>query len=69
VTYLNHDHRKREDICFLAMRPLTQDLWRGPSCRVTALTRGTLYGIQGFSDRREAKIRNACMAGVVHKYV
>ena len=36
---------------------------------MTTLTRGALHGIQAFSHSSETKIRNACMPGVVYKYV
>jgi hypothetical protein len=37
ATYLNHDHRESENIRFLAMCPLVQDLWRSPPRSVTVL--------------------------------
>jgi hypothetical protein len=69
TAYLNHDHRESENIRFPAMRPLVQDLWRGPPHSVTMLMRGTLYGVWVLSDRSEAKVRETCMIRVVHKDV
>jgi hypothetical protein len=69
VTCLDHDHRERENIRFLAMCPPVQNLWCSPSRGVTMLMRDTLYGVQVSSDRSEAKVRETCMTGVVHKDV
>ena len=69
VTYLNHDHSKSENIRFFAIRPLVQDLWRSPPRGISMSTRGAPHGIQVASDRSEAKIRQTCMTGVVHKDV
>ena len=67
VTYLDHDHRERENVGFLAAWPLVQDLWRSPSRGVTILTRCTPYGIQVQSHLGEAEIRDACMTRVIHE--
>jgi hypothetical protein len=67
TTYLNHDHRESENVRFLAMYPLVQNLWRSPPRTVTMLTRGTPYRIWVLSDCGEAKIRETRMARVVHK--
>ena len=67
--YLNHDHRERENVRFLAICPTLQDLWCSPPRSVATLTRGTLDRIQVLSDCSEAEIRNACIAGVVHQDV
>jgi hypothetical protein len=54
TTYLDHDHRERENVRFLAICPLLdKDLWSSPSRGVTS----------------KAKIRDACTAGVIHKNV
>ena len=69
ATCLNHDHRKREGVRFLAICFPAQDLWRSPSHGVTVVTRGTPHGIQVLSDRSKAKIRDPRMTEVVHKDV
>ena len=69
MTYLDHNHRKRENIRFLATYPLVQDLWCSPSRGVTTLTRGAPRGIQILGYCGEAKIRNTCITRVVHKDV
>jgi hypothetical protein len=65
--YLDHDHREGENVRFLAVCPLAQDLWCSPPCSVAMLTRGALYGVQVPSDRSEAKIRQARVTGIIHK--
>jgi len=67
VTYLDHDHRERKNVRFLARRPRAQHLWRSPSRGVALLKRGALDGFQVLSYRSEAKIRDACVTRVVHK--
>ena len=67
MTYLDHNHRKRENIRFLATYPLVQDLWCSPSRGVTVMMRGALCGIQVLSYHSEAEIRDARMTGVIHK--
>ena len=69
MAYLNHDHCKSENVRFLAIGPLVQDLWSSPPRGVTMLTRRTTCGIQVLGDRGEAKIRETRMAGVIHKDV
>ena len=53
ITYLDHEHRKGENIRFFAMWPFVQDLWRSPSRGVNVLTRDTLSGPS------QAKLRGA----------
>jgi len=68
--YLNHDHRESKDVRSLAICPLSvQDLWRGPSRGVTKFIQVALHGILIFNNCSMAKIRDACMTGVVHKDV
>jgi len=68
VTYLDHDHRERENIRFFATFPLFgQDLWRSPPRGMSLILCGTLLGTCVFSDRGEAKIRDACVTTVVHE--
>jgi len=67
MTHLDHDHREGENVCFLAIIPLPQDLWRGPSRGVAVVTRGGPHGVQVLSDRGEAEIRNSRMTRAVHK--
>ena len=69
MTYLDHDHRERENIRFLGTWPFIQDLWRSPPRGVPMVMRSTSYGIQVLSDCSEAKIHNARVTGVVHKDV
>ena len=67
--HLDHDHRKSENVRFLAMCPLVYDLWHSPSQGVTMLTRGTLHGIQVLSDCSETKIHDMRSAGVIYEDV
>ena len=68
MTYLDHDHRKRENIRFFAVRPLlVQDLWRSPSCGETLIARATPYEIEVLSDQSKPKICDPCMASGVDK--
>ena len=70
MMYLNHDHRESKYVRFLAICPLSgQNLWRAPSWGVTKFIRVALHGILVFDDCSMAKIRDACMTGVVHKDV
>ena len=68
TTYLDHDHRKGEDVRFLARWLPVQDLWRGPP-RGVAMPRGALHGIRVLGDLGLAKVRDARMPGVVDKNV
>lgn len=63
VTYLDHDHRKREDVRFLAKRPLVQHLRRGPWHSMSMLMRDAL------SDPSQAKIHDAGVTRVVDEDV
>jgi len=66
--YLDHDHRERENVCFLAVCSLLgQDFWGSPSCGVTLTFRGDSHGIQLLSDRRETKIGDSCVASVIYE--
>ena len=67
MTYFDHDHRKSKNVRFLAISPPIQDLWCSPSRGVSTLKRDALDGVYVMSDCDEAKIRDACMAGVVQK--
>ena len=59
ATNLNCDHRKRENIRFLAIcPPIIQDLWCNPSYRIRVL-----------SDHGETKVGDPCATGGVHKDV
>jgi len=69
MTYLDHDHGKRENVRFHTTFPPKQDLRRGPPRGLTTLMRDGPYGIQVLSYGGEAKIRDACMTRVVHKDV
>ena len=69
MAYLDHDHREGEDVRFLAIFPLDQHLWRGPSHGQAVLARNTLYGVRVFGNLREAKIRDPYVARVFHKDV
>lgn len=69
ATYLGHNHRKGENICFLAIRSLIQHLWRSPLCGVAKLTRGLPHGIQVLSDRSDAEICDIWIAEVVYENV
>ena len=68
VTYLNRYHCKRENIRFLAVRPLfAQDLWCSPSCSMTMITGGASNRIEVLSDCSKTKIRDPCVASGIHK--
>ena len=68
VSYLDHDHRERENVRFLAVSSLLlQYLWRGPSRGMTLIIRGASDGIQVLGDRSKAKTRDPCMVGVIHE--
>jgi len=69
MTCLDHDHRERENVRFLAGFTPVQDLWRSPSRGVSMLTRGGPHGIHVLSDRSQTKICNSRSTGVVHKDV
>ena len=69
MTHLNHDHREGKNVRFLAICPLIQELRRSPSHSVSVLTWGTSDGVQVLSDCSEAEVRDACIAGAVHKDV
>ena len=67
-TDLDRDHRKCEDVPFLAVcPPLVQDLRCNPSSTVTVLSFGAPDRIQVLSDHDETKVRDPRMAGGVHK--
>jgi len=68
ATYLDHDHRERENIRFFAVCPLLgQDLRRSPSRGVPLIIRRTSHRIQILRDRGEAKVRDPRAAGGIHK--
>ena len=68
ATYLDHDHRERENVRLLAMFPfLFQDLWCSPSRSVALTTRGAPYRIQILSDPSKTKIRDPRAARGIHK--
>ena len=67
MTHLDHDHRKRENVCLLAVFILDQHLWRSPSHGAAILIRSAPYGIWAPGDLREAKIRDVCVAGVFYE--
>lgn len=57
MAYLDHDHRKRENIRFFAIRPLiVQDLRRGPSRSMNVITKAASHGIQVLSDGSKTEI-------------
>ena len=67
VTYLDHDHRKRENVGFLTIIPLVPHLWRNPPHGEPVLTRGAPHGIQVFGDLGETKVRDQYVTGFFHK--
>jgi len=69
MTYLNHDHRERENVRFLAICPFIQEFWRSPSHGVAVLSWGASDGIQVLSDFGKAEVRDAGFAGAVHEDV
>ena len=60
MTHLDHDHRKGENIRFLAMFPPTiQDFWRGPSCGVNpGMARAASYKVPVLNTRGKANVRD-----------
>ena len=70
ATDLNHDHRERKDIRFLAKcPPVCQDLRCNPPHTVTVLVWSVPHRIQVLSDHGETTICDQCAAGDVHKDV
>ena len=71
MTYLDHDHRKGENVRFLAVFPITPNLGRGPLQLHTeaVLKRRVLHGIQVFGDLCKAEIRDPNVTGVLHQDV
>ena len=68
ASYLDHDHRERENVRLFAMFPfLFQDLWCSPSRSVAVITRGAPYRIQILSDPSKTKIRDPRAARGIHK--
>ena len=69
MMYLNHDHRERENVRFLAMLSFNQYFWCSPSWGETTLTLDTPYGIRVLSHHSEAKVRDTRITRVVHEDV
>ena len=69
VTYLDHHHGERENVHFLGVTPLSQNLWRSPPHGEANLIRDSPRGIRVLSDPSEAKIRDAYVIGIFHKDV
>ena len=70
MAYLDHDHRERENIRFLAVCGLpVPDLRRSPAWAVTKVIRVAPYEIFVFDDRSVTKIPDARVTGVVYKDV
>ena len=70
MTYFDHDHRKGENIRFLAAcHFLLQDLRSSPARGMPILMGGAQYRIQVLSDLGETKIRDAYTTGAVYKDV
>ena len=68
VSHFDHDHRERENVCFLAICSLpVQDLWRSKSNGVAQ--RDARYGILELTDRPETKICDSCVTGAIHQDV
>ena len=69
VAYLDHNHREGEDVRFLAVCPIVQDLRRSPSRGMVVLARGVWPGTNSRGDRCKTKIRDPRMAGSIHEDV
>ena len=69
LTYLDHDHRERENVRFFAICLLVQDLWRCPSHAMTMIIRITSHGVEVLGDPSETKIRDPRMVGGIHEDV
>ena len=68
TAYLDHDHRERKNIRFLAIcSRVIRDLWCRPLCSL--IIEETSLGIRVLGHRGETKIRDPCPARVVHKDV
>ena len=66
VSYFDHDHRERENVCFLAVCSLpVKYLWRSKSNGVVQRT--ARCGIPEFTDRRETEICDSCVTGTIHQ--
>ena len=63
MTHLDHDHRERVNVSFLAIISLYPHLWRDPQIRRAP------RGIQDFGDLGEAKVRDQYVTGIFHKDV
>jgi hypothetical protein len=69
ATHLDHDHRKSENVRFLAMSPPIQDFWCSPSPGVTMMGLGTPDRIQVLSNRCETEICETRVTGIIHEDV
>ena len=69
MTFLDHEHREGEYVCFRANYITHQDLRRSPPRGESRHIRVTLYRILIFHEYSLAKIGDACMTGVVHEDV
>ena len=69
ATHLDHDHGEGENVRIIAVLFAAQNLRRSPPHGEASLIRGSPRGIQVSSDLSEAKIRDACVAGVFHENV
>jgi len=68
MTYLDHDHRERENIRrFGICSLLGQDLWRSPSRGMTLIIQDKSCGIRILSDGSQTKVRDPRTTGSVHK--
>jgi hypothetical protein len=68
LTYLDRDHRERENIGFFAICPLpVQNLRCSPSCGVTLVIRSGSYRVQVLGDRSKTKIGDPCTVIATHK--
>ena len=67
TTYLYHDHRVGEDVCFLAVDPFVQHFRRSPSRGVIVFTRGAQLGIHTRGDCSKAKISNPRATGGIYE--
>ena len=70
ATHLDHDHRERENVGFLAIiSSLHPHLRRDPPHGEAILNRSAPYGVQVFGDLGEAKVRNQYVTGIFHEDV
>ena len=67
MTYLNHDHCERENVCFLAIFPTLQDLWRKQVLGSDMPIGGRLSGTHIRSDCSDRGTHNSRATLEIHE--